>query len=95
MPSVKILPFPEGFANGGFQAVVRALSGEQISLPLFNLNLTPFLPQFYLILISFLVSNHGLQTTVYRPLVFVECMNRVPKGDAPWRVGGGFERLVL
>ena len=58
------------------------LSGEQISLPPFNLNLASFLPQLYLILTYFLllfnlnltsassgISNHGLETTVYRPLV--------------------------
>ena len=57
------------------------MSGEQISLPPFNLNLTPFLPQFHLSLTSFLplfylsftsaslgISSHGLETTVYRPL---------------------------
>ena len=61
--------------------MVRVLSGEQISLPPFDLNLTLFVPQFYLILTSFLplfnlnltfassgISNHGLETTVYRPL---------------------------
>ena len=32
----------QGFANGGFQTVVRVSSGEQIRLPPFNLNLTPF-----------------------------------------------------
>ena len=58
------------------------LSGDRIPLPPFYLNLTSFLPQFYLILASFLplfnlnltsasseISNHGLETTVYRPLV--------------------------
>ena len=34
--------------------MVRDLSREQISLPPFNLKTTPFLPQFYLILTSFL-----------------------------------------
>ena len=29
--------------NGGFQMVVRVLSGELISLPPFYLNLTPFI----------------------------------------------------
>ena len=43
-------------------------------LPQFYLNLTPFLPLFNLFLTSFLtpseptISNHGLETTVYRPL---------------------------
>ena len=67
----------QGFANGGFQTVVRVLCGEQISLPLFNLKLTPFylsftssLPLFDLNLTSASpgISNHGLETTVYRPL---------------------------
>ena len=44
----------QGFVNGGFQMVVRVLSGEQIPLPPFNPNLTPFLPQLYLFLTSFL-----------------------------------------
>ena len=51
--------------------------------PPFYLNLTSFLPQFYLFLTSFLpffnlnltsassrISNHGLETTVYRLLAF-------------------------
>ena len=33
----------QGFVNGGFQTVVRALSGEIYSLPPFNLIKTPFL----------------------------------------------------
>ena len=79
--------FPEmisqGYVNGGFQTVVRVLSGDRIPLPPFYLNLTSLLPQCYLILTSFLplfnlnltsassgISNHGLETTVYRPLDF-------------------------
>ena len=79
--AMNCVPLPQGSVNGGFQTVVRVLSGEQISLPPFYLNLTPFLSQFYLILTFFLplfnlnltsarfeISNHGLETTVYRPL---------------------------
>ena len=71
----------QGSVNGGFQTVVRVLSGERIPLPPFYLNLISFLPQFYLLLTSFLplfnlnltsassrISNHGLETTVYRLL---------------------------
>ena len=43
----------QGSINGGFQTVVRVLSGDQILLPPFYLNLTSFLPQLYLILTSF------------------------------------------
>ena len=39
----------QGSVNGGFQTVVRVLSGDRIPLPPFSLNLTSFLPQFYLI----------------------------------------------
>ena len=63
--------------------MVRVLSGDQIPLPPFNLNLTPFCTSvLHLFLTSFLplfnlnltsassgISNHGLETTVYRPLV--------------------------
>ena len=72
----------QGSVNGGFQTVVRVLSGQRIPLPPFNLNLTSFLPQVYLILTSLLpffnlnltsassgISNHGLETTVYIPSV--------------------------
>ena len=54
--------------------------GNEIPLPPFHLNVTPFLPQFYLILTSLnlnltsaqpAISNHGLETTVYIPLVKV------------------------
>ena len=58
---------------------------EQIPLPPSNLYLTPFLPQFHLFLNSFLpflnlnltsassgISNHGLETTVYRPLEYMQ-----------------------
>ena len=71
----------QGSVNGGFQTVVWVLWGKEIWLPPFYLNLTPFLPQFYLILTSFwpnfylnltsaqpAISNHGLETTVYKPL---------------------------
>ena len=59
--------------------------GNEIPLPPFYLSLTSFLPQFYLFLTSFLplsnlnltsawsrISNHGLETTVYRLLVHSE-----------------------
>ena len=54
--------------------MVRVLSGEQFPLPPFNLNLTlftSFLPLFNLNLTSASsgISSHGLETTVYRPLV--------------------------
>ena len=71
----------QGSVNGGFQTVVRVFRGSEIPLPPFDLNLTSFLPQFYLFLTSFLplfnlnltsassrISNHGLETTVYRLL---------------------------
>ena len=74
--------FCQGSVNGGFQTVVRVLWGNGIPLPPFYLNLNPFLPQFYLFLTSFspnfylnltsaqpAISNHGLETTVYTPLV--------------------------
>ena len=61
--------------------MVRVFRGNEIPLPPFYLNLTSFLPQFYLFLTSFLpffnlnltsalsrISNHGLETTVYRLL---------------------------
>ena len=44
----------QGSVNGGFQTVVRVLWGNEIPLPPFYLNSTPFLPQFYLILTPFL-----------------------------------------
>ena len=72
------------YVNGGFQTVVRVLSGDRNPLPPFHLNLTSFLTQLYLILTSILplfnlnltsassgISSHGLETTVYRPLVYV------------------------
>ena len=76
--------FGQGSVNGGFQTVVRVFWGNEIPLPPFYLNLTSFLPQFYLVLTSFLpffnlnltsassrISSHGLETTVYRRLVWV------------------------
>ena len=48
-----MVDFLQGSVNGGFQTVVRVLWGNEIPLPPFYLNLTPFLPQFYLILTSF------------------------------------------
>ena len=67
--------------NGGFQTVVRVWSGEQVPAPHFNLKLTSIIPllslnfdhfltSFYLILTSTqpAISNHGLETTVYKPL---------------------------
>ena len=67
--------------NGGFQTVVRVFWGNEIPIPSFYLNLTSFLPHFYLFLTSFLpfsnlnltsassrISNHGLETMVYRLL---------------------------
>ena len=59
--------------------VVRVLWGNEITLPPFylnfapfNLNSTSFLPKFYLNLTSArpAIWNHGLETTVYRPLDF-------------------------
>ena len=71
----------QGSVNGGFQTVVRVLWGNEIPLPPSYLNLTSFLPQFCLFLTFFLplfnlnltsassrISNHGLETTVYRLL---------------------------
>ena len=66
----------QGSVNGGFQTVVRVLSGHRIPLPPFNLSLTSFLPLFNLFLTSFLPQfnlcfvgnlqprfvNHGLHT---------------------------------
>ena len=70
---------PQGSVNGGFQTVVRVWSGEQIPAPhltsIFYLNFTSvlhlFLTSFYLNLTSAqpAISNHGLETTVYTPLV--------------------------
>ena len=70
------VPKPQGSVNGGFQTVVRVLSGDRIPLPPFNLNLTSFLPHLNLLFTSFLpqfnlrffgnlqpwFGNHGLQT---------------------------------
>ena len=71
----------QGSVNGGFQTVVRVFWGNEFPLLPFYLNLTSFLPQSYLFLTSFLpflnlnltsassrISNHGLETTVYRLL---------------------------
>ena len=71
----------QGSVGCGFQTVVRVFWGNEVPLPPFYLNLTSFLPQFYLLLTSFLpllnlnltsassrISNHGLETTVYRLL---------------------------
>ena len=65
--------------NGGFQTVVRVFLGERNSATPFLPQFNSFLPQFYLLLTSFLplfnlnltsassrISNHGLETTVYR-----------------------------
>ena len=66
-----------GSVNGGFQTVVRVWSGEQIPPPHFNHNLTLIYlcltsssPLFCLNLTYALpaISNHGLETTAYRPL---------------------------
>ena len=70
-----------GFVNGGFQTVVRVWPGEPIPAPHFNLNCTSVLPQFYFFLTFFYlnltsvqpaISNHGLETTVYKPLGITE-----------------------
>ena len=52
----KVLDYFEnqGSVNGGFQTVVRVLSGEQIPLP-------PFLPQFNLLFTSILVISLAIQ----------------------------------
>ena len=61
--------------------MVRVFWGNEIPLPPFYLNFTPLLPQFHLFFTSFLplfilnltsassrISNHGLESTVYRLL---------------------------
>ena len=63
----------QGSVIGGFQTVVRVWSGEQIPAPHFNLSFASiylFLTFFNLNLTSAqpAISNHGLETTVYRPL---------------------------
>ena len=72
-------PFIQRLVNGGFQTVVRVLSGDPFRLPPLNLHLTPFFPQVYLFLTSCFplfttaspgISSHGLETTVYRSLVY-------------------------
>ena len=70
-----------GSVNGGFQMLVRVWSGEQVPAPQSNLSLasslTSVFPQCYLSSTSFYliltpaqpaISNHGLETMVYRPL---------------------------
>ena len=69
-------PLTQGSVSGGFQAVVRGWSGEQIPSPHVDLNFASILPQFYPTFTSFLplfkpcsagnlepqFGNHGLQT---------------------------------
>ena len=53
----------QGSVNGGFQTVVRVLSGGHIPLPPFNLNLTPFLSQLNLF-VTFLNLDGGNRALV-------------------------------
>ena len=110
----------QGSANGGFQTVVRVFGGNKIPQPPFYLNLTSLLPQFYLCLTSFLpffnlnltsassrISNHGLETTVYRLLVKLRCKEvisfphktrttiRKPPLTDPWGPLGDFPVILL